>query len=172
MVSQPRMEYVPNLPLQRLSTTGLFVVSSLRLWLLARCQPDMPYPDWRAGFMRAGIDSEGAHGFNTFCLTVTTAALEPLRVHALKCPKLGQHEAWTLQIMSLLQWDQTPAARTVFARHCAPSGARLALGPALAFARSLRERRLWLAYHFEFPQPRRHSLERAVFHIPGSPLTH
>ncbi|HVW71480.1 MAG TPA: hypothetical protein VHB68_21045 [Steroidobacteraceae bacterium] len=122
----------PKSPLKELNTAELFVVSSLLLWMLPRHE-GFDSPDWRQGFLRARIDTEGALGFDTFCRILGTSTLQPL-----------------------------------LAQHCAPSAVRLALPPAQAFARALRTRRLWLAFHFDYPtaQP------RGAAQVPGSAQVH
>src|ERR1700761_951821 len=81
--AQRRVVYAPNMRLSELSAPEVFVVSSLRLWLLPHCCPTLSYPDWRMGFARAGIRCAGALGFNTFCGILATSATEPLQVRSL-----------------------------------------------------------------------------------------
>ena len=149
--AQRRVVYAPNMRLSELSAPEVFVVSSLRLWLLPHCCPTLSYPDWRMGFARAGIRCAGALGFNTFCGILATSATEPLQVRSLECPHLGEHEAWLLEIISLLQSNLRSSAEVLLARRCARSGARLALPPVEAFADALAAQRLWLSFKFDAP---------------------
>lgn len=143
--------YTSDISLKKLNTAELFVVSSLRLWMLPHYDRTRDYPDWRVGFLRANIDTDGEIGFHTFCEMLAGGALEPLRVQALHCPCLGDHEAWPLRIVSLVQQDLVTAAQNILAQRCAPSAARLAIAPAKDFARALRARRLWVSCHFDYP---------------------
>jgi hypothetical protein len=156
------------IPLKKLNTAELFVVSSLRLWMLPHYDPVHVYPDWRVGFVRAGIDTDGEMGFHTFCEMLAAGAFEPLRVLALYCPCLGEHEAWPLRMVRLLQQEQLTATETLLAQRCTPSAARLALAPARDFARALSARGLWVSCHFECP---RTSAARGV-HASHSTLIH
>lgn len=149
--SRPRIDHNAQISLKKLNTAELFVVSSLRLWMLPHYDPAHEYPDWRVGFLRANIDFDGETGFHTFCEMLAGGALEPLRVQALHCPCLGDHEAWPLRVVSLVQQDQLTAAQNILTQHCAPNAARLAIPPARDFARALRARRLWVSPHFDYP---------------------
>lgn len=148
-----RLRGVHNVPisLKKLNTGELFVVSSLRLWMLPHYDPEHGYPDWRLGFVHARIDADGEIGFHTFCEMLAAGAFEPLRVQALHCSCLGEHEAWPLRVVSLLQQNQLTAAQNILTQRCAPSAARLALAPARDFARALLRRRLCVACHFDNP---------------------
>jgi hypothetical protein len=160
ITAQRRIAYTPNMPLSELSAPEIFVVSSVRLWMLPHCCPSMEYPDWRAGFARAGISCAGALGFNTFCWILATSTSEPLQVRALHCTHLGEHEAWLLEIVSLLQSNKRSPAEVLLARRCARSGARLALAPIEAFANALASQRLWLAFRFDLPEVLTNSRQR------------
>jgi hypothetical protein len=149
--SRPRIDHNAQISLKKLNTAELFVVSSLRLWMLPHYDPVHEYPDWRVGFLRANIDFDGETGFHTFCEMLAGGALEPLRVQALHCPCLGDHEAWPLRVVSLVQQDQLTAAQNILTQHCAPNAARLAIPPARDFARALSARRLWVSSHFDYP---------------------
>jgi hypothetical protein len=145
----------------------------MRLWMLPRCDSGVDYPDWREGFVRARIDTEGALDFDALCEILATSTLKGFTVHRLQCPVLAEHESWTLQVLGLLQRDQLSEAASILAQHCALSGARLALAPARTFACALRAHRLWLAFHFDYPValPRAQAATCAV-PAPGSSRMH
>jgi hypothetical protein len=149
--SGSRVVHNTHISLKNLNTAELFVVSSLRLWMLPHYDQEHWYPDWRAGFARARIDSDGELGFHIFCEMLAAGRLEPLRVRALLCPRLGEDEAWPLRIVGLLQQDQLTGAQSILTQHCAASAGRLALAPARDFARALLKQQLWVTCHFDNP---------------------
>ena len=173
-MSASRIDPTPRLPLTRLSTPELFVVASLRLWALPRWSAAAPCSDWRAGLMQANIDIEGILGFSAFCSTLVASALEPVKVHAVHCPHLGEHEAWVLQVLSLMQHDQLAAAEAALAHRCAPVGVRLALDSAQRFARALEAQRLRLPCRLDPRGFNEHVQWRSrdEVHPPESTLTH
>jgi hypothetical protein len=144
-ISGLQSDFAPATRLDELGIGELFVVSSMRLWLLSHSDADFDYPDWRQGFQRARIGTEGALGFETLCRLLATSAIEPLVVHRLHCPALATHEWWCLQALYLLQRDCYSGAETLLMHRCRPSVARLALSPATSLARALRMRALWIA---------------------------
>ncbi|HEY0340737.1 MAG TPA: hypothetical protein VGC34_08035 [Steroidobacteraceae bacterium] len=143
--------YSPHSQLAALGTAALFVVASVRLWILSRADTSHVYPDWRQGFVRARMSSEGSLAFNTFCNIVTTATWRSLDVRALYCSLLGRQEASILQTTALLQQGYGLAAEATLCSWCPPAAARLAIEPARAFALALRSRHLWMS--FRYPDP-------------------
>lgn len=142
---RPPIAYAAGMALDKLGIPEIFVVLVLRLWLLPHCQPWRRWPLWQDAFVQVGISDEGAQGFSALCYILATGALAPLQVNALHCPKLGEYEAWPLQIVALLQGAQTTATRALLVQRCTPAAARLALEPAVVFARALAMRNLWLS---------------------------
>lgn len=171
--SRLRVAFLPSASLNELSVAELFVVCSLRLWLLPHCDSHSRYPDWRRGFLRAGIETEGARSFDRLCHILATSTLEPFLVHRLHCPVLAEHEVWFLQVLGLAQCAQLSAAQTCLTRYCAPTGARLALQPAQTVARALDARQLYLGPTVAYPSalacaaPATHTAP-----IPGSTSVH
>jgi hypothetical protein len=136
--------YSPRV-LSELGTAELFVVSSLRLWFLAHCDPDCHYPDWRQAFARAEIGALGVWGFDRLCRTMGTTAVRTLDVHWLHCGHLGEYEVCVLRTLALLQRKRLEEAETALLEWCPPAAVRLALEAAHAFATALCSHRLWLA---------------------------
>jgi hypothetical protein len=132
---------------KQLGTGEMFVISSMRLWLLPQDGSHGDYPDWRQGFTHAQLGAEGTAGFDDLCRILATGARKPLCVHRLGCPTLARHESWTLHALSFLQRDRFQEAQTIFEQRCLPTAARLAMTPAIVFASALRSRRLWVAFH-------------------------
>lgn len=145
-----RIAYPAHTVLGELKTAELFVVSSLRLWVMSHSGPVDAYPDWREGLHRARIGTAGAVGFDTLCRILATTALRSLDVRSLTCKRLGEDEAWMLSLLGQLQHDRVGDAERILSSWCPPSAARLAITPARAFATALCARRLRLpAYLLE-----------------------
>jgi hypothetical protein len=152
----PRPVYAANTPLAELRTAELFVVAALRLWVLPYREPAGPHPDWRQGFVCAGIADEGAAGFDALFRIIAATALRPLDVRCRRCAHLGDDEAWLLQIVSLLQQQRRPDAMAILGEWVPPACVRIALAPAEQFAVGLAARSLTL--------PHRHA-EAASAHL-------
>ena len=138
-IDRPVSVYAANEPLQRLGTAELFVVSSLRLWVLPHRDPTGIHPDWRRGFVAAGIEETGAPDFDRLFTTIATAARRSLDVRCLRCARLGADEGLLLQLLSLLQRDRVAAASPIIADWLLLAAARMALPPARGYAAALQE---------------------------------
>ena len=134
---RPRPVYAVDAPLAELATAELFVVSALRLWALPHRDPGGSHPDWRGGFFAAGIDDEGMTAFDVLLRIAATAAKRPLDVRCLRCPRLGEDEAWLLQLVSLLQRRRRGEAAAILGEWLPPAAQRMALMPAEGFADAL-----------------------------------
>ena len=153
MFMTPARAVPPTQSLGDLFTAELFVVSSLRLWMLSHRNARVGYPDWHQGFLSAGICSVGAVAFDTVCRIVSTTVLRRLDIRSLCCARLGEDEAAFLRIIGMLQRDRVRDAEWVFSGWCPASAARLAVTPARAFASVLGCRGLWVLRPFEGLQP-------------------
>lgn len=136
-IARPTSVYAVNEPLADLRTAELFVVSSLRLWVLPHRDPTGIHPDWRGGFVAAGIDDVGAPAFDQLFRIVAAAACRSLDVRCLRCARLGEDEGFLLQLMSLLQRERIAAASAILADWLPSAAARMALLPARGFALAL-----------------------------------
>lgn len=136
--------YSPQV-LSELGTAELFVVSSLRLWFLAHCDPQYRYPDWRQAFARVEIGALGVWGFDRLCRIMGTTARRDLDVHWLHCGRLGDYESCVLRTVALLQRNQMEDAEAALLEWCPPAAVRLAVESAHAFATALAAHRLWIA---------------------------
>jgi hypothetical protein len=137
--ARPTPVYAVNEPLADLRTAELFVVSSLRLWVLPHRDPTGIHPDWRGGFVAADIDDFGAPAFDQLFQIVAAAARRSLDVRCQRCARLGGDEGFLLQLLSLLQRERTEAAAAILGDWLPPAAARLALLPAKGFAAALME---------------------------------
>jgi hypothetical protein len=138
-ITRPTPVYAVNEPLADLRTAELFVISSLRLWVLPHRDPTGVHPDWRGGFVAAGIDDFGAPAFDGLFQIVAATARRSLDVRCLRCARLGEDEGFLLQLLSLLQRERTEAASAILRDWLPSAAARLALLPAQGFARALME---------------------------------
>jgi hypothetical protein len=127
---QTEFAYAEDAPLDRLCTAELLLVTSLRLFAAAHCEPDAGH-DWRGGLAAAAPAFEALFGI------VAITAWRPLDVRCRHCQHLGQDEARLLQIVGLLQHGRMFAARDVLAVWLPPAAARLAILPAKALAAAL-----------------------------------
>jgi hypothetical protein len=144
--ARPRPVYASNTPLAELCTAELFVMSSLRLWVLPYTDPAGRHPDWRHGFARAGIAEAGADGFDALFQIVASTARRSLDVRSPRCTRLGEDEAWLLQLTSLLQQRRSLDTAAILGDWLPSAAVRMAMEPAERFAASLTERGLHLPY--------------------------
>jgi hypothetical protein len=144
--ARPRPVYASNTALAALCTAELFVVSSLRLWVLPYTDPAGQHPDWRHGFARAGIAETGADGFDALFRIVASMARRSLDVRCPRCARLGGDEAWLLQLASLLQQRHSLDAAAILGDWLPLATVPMAMAPAERFAVGLTERGLHLPY--------------------------
>ena len=128
--------------LSELETAELFIISSLRLWFLARLDRERLYPCWRHGFARMGISCRGAWGFDQLCRILGTTAVRSLDIHQLQCPRIGDYEAGVVRALGFIQHDRLKAAQSALLDWCPASAVRVALEPVGALADALHERSL------------------------------
>lgn len=93
--------------------------------------------DWREGMAAAGVATEGTEGFDMFMQLLKVIMRWPLDVRSLHCRCLGEGEAWLLQVISLLQHDNEPAAEQILARWLPATLARVAVRHMRNFALAL-----------------------------------
>jgi hypothetical protein len=134
---RPACVYKENAPLAELATAELLAVATIRLWALPFKDPETSHPDWRAGLSAAGIEDEGVPAFDILFRIVIQASLRPLDVRCPRCARLGQDEAWLLQLVSLLQRDRLGEAAAVLEEWIPPAARRMAMLPAKGFADAL-----------------------------------
>lgn len=135
----PEPVYPPNTPLSQLRTAELFVVAAVRLWAAPHRDPDgAPHPDWREGFAAARLENDAAPDFDSLLQVVVAATQRPLDLRCIRCPHLGEDEAWLLQLVSLLQRNHAVAAQTILTQWLPPAAVRLAARFAAGFAATLR----------------------------------
>jgi hypothetical protein len=109
---RPEPAYPTNAPIEELRTPELFVLASLRHWVAPQRDPNGTHGDWRVAFQAAAIE-DTASSFDSFCRILGTAALAPLDVRYVKCARLGEDEAWLLQLVSLMQRDRVIEAAAI-----------------------------------------------------------
>jgi hypothetical protein len=151
--AQPHPVYAANTPLEELGSAELLLVASARLASLPYRDPTGSHPDWRQGFVRAGIDDNGIPAFDALFLAAT--ARRSLDVRCLRCARLGEDEAWLLQLIGLLQRGDTGSAAAILDDWLPPAAARIAFAPAHDLALAMIEGELRI--------PHRHA-EAAVVH--------
>ena len=140
-----RTLYTASELLSELRTGEVFLVCSLRLWVLSHYRDLGPCPDWREGFQRAGIGCAGAIRFDNLCRIISTSAVRTLHVRSIYCARLGEDEALFLTLLGLLQHDRDLDAEAILRSWCPPTAVRVAMTPARGFAYDLRSRMLWVS---------------------------
>lgn len=134
---RPQPAYPQDTPIAELRTAELFVLVAVRLWAAPHRDPGRTHPDWRGSFAAAGIDKIGLPGFDALLRILATTALAPLDVRCARCAKLGEDEAWLLQLVSLLQRDRMVEAAAILQQWLPRAGARIALAYAVEFAAAM-----------------------------------
>lgn len=135
----PPPVYAARTPLAELQTAELFVVMSLRLWVLALRDPTSVTLGWRSGFDAAGLDAAGRGAFDALFRTVAATALRSLDVRCPRCGELGEDEGRFLQLLSLLHCGRSDGAAAILADWVPRAASRLALISAQGFAASLQD---------------------------------
>jgi hypothetical protein len=136
-LTRPRPAYAADAPVAELRTAELFVVSSLRLWVLPHTDPGGLHPDWRMGFHCAGIEDDGADAFDAMLHAIASNAVQTLDVRCPRCPRLGEDEAWLLQLAGTLQRRQLRDAVAILGGWLSPAAVRIAVECADRFAAGL-----------------------------------
>ena len=141
LLSRPRPAYAPGLPLGRLATPELLLVTLLRLWIAEALEPGEGAPRWTGGARAAGLGAGAVTSFDAFwrlmAATPRRAGSPPLDLRCPCDPALGVDEGWFLQALRALQRGEETAAGAILAGWMPPSGARLALAPLADLAEAL-----------------------------------
>jgi hypothetical protein len=124
----------------------LLLTATLRLFALPWRAPGESHPDWRGGFLAAGVPDWGVSAFDGLFGIVVAAPRRPLDVRCLHCRVLGRDEGRLLQIVSLFQHRRPGAAAAVLGDWLPPAAQRLAAVPAEGLARALGEAGLLLPW--------------------------
>lgn len=134
--------YRPGRPLHGLSAAELFVVASVRLWVVdvskTRADPS-DWPDWRRGMTVAGLDGEAIAAFDIAMRVIGLTAREPLPVCPPACPRLGRGEAMVLSALALAQDDDRGGLEWQLAGMLCPTGVRIARWPLAQLSGALAE---------------------------------
>jgi hypothetical protein len=134
---RPEPAYPTNAPIEQLRTPELFVLAALRHWVAPHRDPAGTHGDWRGAFRAAAIEETGAPSFDSFCRILGTAALSPLDVRCVKCARLGEDEAWLLQLVSLMQRDRVIEAAAILEHWLPRAAARIAFAYVGSFAAAM-----------------------------------
>jgi len=122
--------YEPDLPMSELRAAELFLAGALRLYASARIDPKRRWPDWRQGFVAAGIAADGVPAFERLFEIVTAVPLRPLSVRCIHARFLAEDEGRLLQMVGLLQRRRDEDATAMLEAWIPPAAVQLAL-PAL-----------------------------------------
>jgi hypothetical protein len=133
---RPEPAYPTNVPIEALRTPELFVLAALRHWVAPQRDPAGDHGDWRGAFRAAAIE-DIAPSFDALCRIIGTAALAPLDVRCVRCARLGEDEAWMLQLVSLLQRDRIVEAAAILEHWLPRAAARIAFAHAGSFAAAM-----------------------------------
>ena len=139
--------YLPETPFERLTTSELLVMTTLRLWALPHRAPEQSHPDWRGGLSAAGLGGDAVDSFDLLLRMVVCTTMRPLDVRCPGCPGLGLDEGIFLQALSHLQQRREASAANLLADWMPPAAVRLAMPHARTLARLLLDRGLLLDRH-------------------------
>lgn len=139
---RPAPAYSANAPIGELRAPELFLVAAARLWATPHRDPLGAHPDWRCSFMAAGLDEDAERVFDAFFRILATAALAPLDIRCARCARLGEDEAWLLQLISVLQRDRAIDAAAILEHWLSRAAARIAFAHATGFAVAMARARL------------------------------
>lgn len=128
--TQPSTAYISDMPMCELRTAELFLAQAFRLYASALIDPQRGWPDWRTGFVAAGIAADGVPAFERLFEIITAVPRRPLNVRCIHSHFLSDDEGRLLQMVGLLQRRRTEAAEALLADWIPAAAARLAL-PAL-----------------------------------------
>lgn len=122
--------YEADMPMCRLRTAELFLAQAFRLYASERIDSGRQWPDWRSGFVAAGIAADGVPAFERLFEIVTAVPRRPLNVRCVFSHYLSEDEGRLLQMVGLLQRRRTEAAEALLGDWIPPAAVRLAI-PAL-----------------------------------------
>lgn len=125
-----------QLMIGELTTAESLLVVSFRLWALPYAQPQETHPDWRAGFLAAGMVDAARTIFDPLVATIFTASRHLIGVHRAQCRGVSSEESRFLRCMAHFQHENIDDASGILASWLHPGGARVAasLAPRLASA--------------------------------------
>ena len=123
--------------LEGLNTGELLLVTSLRLYAMPFREPSRAHPDWRRGFVAAGIGAVAVPAFEALFGIVSRANRYPLDIGGPCCTGLHRDEAKFLRITALHQLGRYPEAGAGLREWLPPAAARMAAMPALGVAFAL-----------------------------------
>ena len=161
---RPEPSYPTNAPIEALRTPELFVLSAARHWVAPHRDPNGSHDDWRGIFRAAGIEEHGAPSFHALFNLLGIAARTPLDVRCVRCARLGEDEAWLLQLISLLQRDRVIEAVAILEHWLPRAAARIAYAHAGSFAAAMAGAKLIV--------PHRPPSEAAAAPLPQQPRAH
>lgn len=127
---RPAAAYQVDMPFCELRTAELFLTQAFRLYASVRIDPERDWPDWRGGFVIAGIAADGVPAFERLFEIVTAVPRRPLNVRCIHSHFLSDDEGLLLQMVGLLQRRRTEAAAELLGDWIPEAAVRLAI-PAL-----------------------------------------
>jgi hypothetical protein len=122
--------YEPDMPMTELRSAELFLAGAFRLYASERIDPKRRWPDWRQGFVAAGIAADGVPAFERLFEIITAVPLRPLSVRCIHARFLAEDEGRLLQMVSLSQHGRDEEAAGLLEDWIPPAAVQLAL-PAL-----------------------------------------
>ncbi|MGE0651381.1 MAG: hypothetical protein AB7P12_06495 [Alphaproteobacteria bacterium] len=138
----PPAAYAADTDLANLATAELLLTATARLFVLPWRGGDGPHPDWRGGWIAAGIDDAGIAAFGNLFGIVATVYMRPLDIREHACPCLGSDEGCLLQLVSLIQHERVGDAQAILASWIPPAAVRMAMPRARDLAAAMARRSL------------------------------
>jgi hypothetical protein len=122
--------YEPDMPMSELRSAELLLAGAFRLYASERIDPKRRWPDWRQGFVAAGIAADGVPAFERLFEIVTAVPLRPLSVRCIHARFLAEDEGRLLQMVGQLQQGREEEAARLLEGWIPPAAVQLAM-PAL-----------------------------------------
>lgn len=129
--------YPTGTGLSQLHSIESFVIVLARLWAAKRIEPDHNHPDWRDGFLAAGMSVTGAACFDSFLNIVETAAVRRIELGCPQHAQMMEDEADLLCAIALVQHRREGGAALVLADWLPANTLRIAMDYAKGFALAL-----------------------------------
>lgn len=134
---EPQAAYPTGTGLSQLHSIESFVIVLARLWAAKRIEPDQNHPDWRDGFLAAGVNVAGAASFDSFLNIIETAAVRRIELGCPQHAQMMEDEADLLCAIALVQHRREAEAALVLADWLPPTTLCIAMSYAKNFAVAL-----------------------------------
>jgi|GEM_PF-954233 hypothetical protein len=131
--------YPRTLPISELGQAETLLLMTLRLWALPHRNPGKHYPDWRTGLLQIGAGTEACAAFDALTSLFLHYSERAMDIRCTCNTKLGDDEAWFLQVVALLHEYRFWEAQDILGDWLSAAVADMALMCAMHFAQCLKK---------------------------------